>query len=72
MAGAGLVLFQFHNTPQLELRHRKLDSLSGVPRDSTGKPLMLSLSAGNHTVRMTNADGNGMNVDYLLLWPVRP
>ncbi len=36
-------------------------------RDPDGKPLALELAAGDHTLRLTNADGNGMNVDYLLL-----
>ena len=37
-----------------------------VLRDPDGEPLALQLTAGEHTVRMTNADGNGMNVDYLM------
>ncbi len=47
------------------------DWAHAVARDSAGQPLTLPLSAGEHTVRMTNADGNGMNVDYLLLWRAR-
>lgn len=32
-------------------------------------PLVLELSAGEVTVRMTNADGRGMNLDYVVLVP---
>ncbi len=38
-----------------------------VLRGPDGEPLVIELAAGEHTLRMTNADGNGMNVDYLLL-----
>lgn len=30
------------------------------------KPLLIELQAGANTVRLTNTDGNGLNVDYLL------
>lgn len=33
--------------------------------------LTLDLSAGKHTIKLTNADGRGMNLDYLALYPVR-
>jgi len=36
-------------------------------RDPDGAPLAIELAAGKHTLRLTNADGNGMNVDYLLV-----
>ncbi|MFW6437450.1 MAG: hypothetical protein ACOCZ7_00435, partial [Armatimonadota bacterium] len=39
-------------------------------RGEDGELVLLELSAGEHTVRITNADGIGMNVDYLLLHPV--
>ena len=39
-------------------------------RDDDGEPVMLDLNAGEHRVRLTNVDGNGMNVDYLLLHEV--
>ncbi|MEN6547005.1 MAG: CBM35 domain-containing protein, partial [Armatimonadia bacterium] len=35
------------------------------------KWLTLDLSAGTHTIKLTNADGRGMNLDYLALYPVR-
>jgi rhamnogalacturonan endolyase len=38
-------------------------------RGSGGKPLVLELGAGEHRVSMSNADGKGMNLDYLLLVP---
>ncbi|MGD9495380.1 MAG: carbohydrate-binding domain-containing protein, partial [Armatimonadota bacterium] len=41
-------------------RHRVL-------QDPQGAPLLIELSAGEHTLRMTNTDGKGMNVDYLML-----
>jgi hypothetical protein len=31
--------------------------------------VVLELAAGEHRVRMENTDGNGMNLDYLLLIP---
>ncbi|MFW5867470.1 MAG: hypothetical protein ACOCX2_06610 [Armatimonadota bacterium] len=43
------------------------DWLHAPVRGEGGGPVLLDLSAGEHTVRMTNADGAGMNVDYLLL-----
>ncbi|MFO8082339.1 MAG: hypothetical protein R6V07_18815 [Armatimonadota bacterium] len=42
------------------------DWVHEVVRGADGQPVLLELSAGEHTVRMQNADGNGMNVDYLL------
>ncbi|MEN6346841.1 MAG: hypothetical protein ABFE16_16175 [Armatimonadia bacterium] len=33
--------------------------------------LVLDLTAGTHTIKLTNADGRGMNLDYLALSPVR-
>ncbi len=38
-------------------------------RGRDGAPLSLELSAGKHTLRFTNLDGTGMNVDYLALVP---
>jgi hypothetical protein len=38
-------------------------------RDTAGKPLALQLSAGQTTLRVTNADGKGCNLDYLELLP---
>ncbi|MFW5869261.1 MAG: hypothetical protein ACOCX2_15655, partial [Armatimonadota bacterium] len=35
-----------------------------------GRPVVLSLSAGQHRVTMTNLCGHGMNLDYLALVPV--
>lgn len=38
---------------------------------STGrKPVALALTKGQHTVRMENVDGNGLNLDYLALVPI--
>lgn len=34
-----------------------------------GTPWVLNLKAGEHTIRMTNKDGNPMNTDYLALLP---
>ena len=34
-----------------------------------GSPLVVELTAGAHVLRMTNADGKGMNLDYVLLAP---
>ena len=34
-----------------------------------GKPLVLDLTAGEHVLRLENTDGNGLNLDYLLLQP---
>ncbi len=39
-------------------------------RDADGKILECDLDAGPHTIRMTNIDGNPMNMDYWLLAPV--
>jgi len=38
-------------------------------RDGEGKPLVLQLTVGAHSIKMTNADGQGMNMDYLALVP---
>jgi hypothetical protein len=40
-----------------------------VLRGPDGAPLVIELGAGEHTLRITNADGNGMNLDYVLLAP---
>lgn len=42
-----------------------------VLRGSDDEPLVVELEAGAHTLRMTNADGNGMNLDYVLLTPAQ-
>lgn len=34
-----------------------------------GKPVVLRLDAGSHTIRMTNACGRGLNLDYLAFVP---
>jgi rhamnogalacturonan endolyase len=39
-------------------------------RDAAGKPVEWTLDAGPHVIRMTNADGKPMNMDYLLLVPM--
>ncbi|MEW6358002.1 MAG: hypothetical protein AB1696_16835 [Planctomycetota bacterium] len=36
-------------------------------KDASGNPATWQLEAGDHTIRMTNLDGKGMNVDYLIL-----
>ena len=36
-------------------------------RGGDGKPLVLTLEAGEHTVRLQNTDGHGLNLDYLAL-----
>ncbi len=36
-------------------------------RGPDGKPLVLKLAAGEHTVKLTNVDGVGLNLDYLAL-----
>ncbi len=38
-----------------------------VLRGPDGEPAIIELAAGAHTLRMTNVDGKGMNMDYLLL-----
>ncbi len=43
------------------------DWAHGVVRSPDGKHLVLHLTAGEHTVKMTNVDGKGMNLDYLAL-----
>lgn len=40
-----------------------------VLRGPDGSPLVVELTAGAHVLRMTNADGKGMNLDYVLLAP---
>jgi hypothetical protein len=40
-------------------------------RDATGKPLAVEFTAGPHTLRLTNEDGKGCNLDYLELLPAR-
>lgn len=36
-------------------------------RDEAGQRLVIRLEAGEHEIRITNADGKGMNLDYLAL-----
>jgi rhamnogalacturonan endolyase len=36
-----------------------------------GKPLVLELTAAEHVLRLENTDGNGLNLDYLALVPVK-
>ena len=38
-------------------------------RDAAGKPLALSLAAGEHLLRLANPDGKGCNLDYVELVP---
>jgi len=45
------------------------DWAHACPRDPHGKPVSVRLTRGEHCVRLTNVDGQGMNVDYLLLVP---
>ncbi|NOZ20732.1 MAG: hypothetical protein GXP25_06540 [Planctomycetes bacterium] len=40
-------------------------------KDASGKPIAWKLKTGTHTIRMTNLDGKGMNVDCLMLVPVK-
>jgi rhamnogalacturonan endolyase len=40
-------------------------------RGSDGNRVMFDLTAGEHTVKMVNADGRGMNLDYLAFVPVK-
>ena len=40
-------------------------------RNQKGEPPEWQLTAGHHTVRMTNTDGKGLNLDYLILLPVK-
>jgi hypothetical protein len=40
-------------------------------RDAKGQRLPIQLTAGEHTVRISNTDGKGMNLDYLALVPAR-
>jgi hypothetical protein len=42
-----------------------------VVRTPDQKWLTLDLSAGTHTIKLTNADGRGMNLDYLALKPAQ-
>jgi len=46
------------------------DWAHALVRDSSGRAVEWDLDAGPHTIRMTNLDGHGMNLDYLLLVPV--
>jgi len=41
-----------------------------VLTDGEGQPLPLTLAQGKHTVKMTNLDGQGLNLDYLALVPL--
>ncbi|MGD8237129.1 MAG: hypothetical protein PVH68_01135 [Armatimonadota bacterium] len=45
------------------------DWAHATAQNAAGEPIELSLSPGAHTLCLINADGNGMNMDYLLLWP---
>jgi len=47
------------------------DWAHAVVRDAKGKWLVLHLTAGEHTVKMTNLDGKGMNLDYVALMPAK-
>ncbi len=38
--------------------------------DERGRPLVLSLQQGRHTIRLENVDGKGLNLDYLALVPL--
>ena len=40
-------------------------------RDAKGQRLVLPLAAGEHTLKLTNTDGRGMNLDYVGLVPVK-
>jgi hypothetical protein len=40
-------------------------------RDDKGQRLNLPLAAGEHTIRIANADGRGLNLDYLALVPAK-
>ena len=40
-------------------------------RDANSQRLNIELSAGEHEIRITNADGKGMNLDYLALVPAK-
>ncbi|MGC9318126.1 MAG: carbohydrate binding domain-containing protein [Armatimonadota bacterium] len=40
-----------------------------VLKSDDGRPLVFDLRAGEHLLRMSNADGNGMNLDYVALIP---
>ena len=42
-----------------------------VVRDSGQRWLGIDLTAGEHTIKLTNADGKGMNLDYLALVPAK-
>ena len=43
------------------------DWAHGVLRTADGAWLALRLEAGEHVLRMTNTDGQGMNLDYIAL-----
>jgi hypothetical protein len=45
------------------------DWAHAIVREADGEPVLLELEAGEHTVRMTNLGGSGMNLDYLALVP---
>jgi hypothetical protein len=40
-------------------------------RDNNGQRIPIQLSAGEHLVKITNADGKGMNLDYVALVPAK-
>jgi len=39
--------------------------------DMKGKPFVLALKKGTHTIRVTNVDGRGLNLDYIALMPAK-
>lgn len=41
-------------------------------RDRSGQPLAFELRPGEHDIKLTNIDGQGMNLDYLALIPAGP
>ena len=47
------------------------DWAHGAVVGDDGQPLLWTLKPGRHTIKMTNVDGRGMNVDYVALAPVR-
>ncbi len=40
-------------------------------RDANSQRLNIPLTAGEHTIKLTNVDGRGMNLDYVALVPVK-
>ncbi len=62
---------------QMEFRFPNTGGFSSTANDwghailsaDDGLPVVIQLTHGEHTIRMTNTDGNGMNLDYLLLYP---